>query len=114
MKVLGDVDGFMSSQKKRIGDKIGGKIGLARDLPFIYGKEGFQEALKVIENTLRYPSVITGVFKNQNKDDVIDIYSDVTGMIVRLLSDGSFNTLIPQATTAIKSTKDYNSQETKP
>ena len=93
---------FMKSNSKRINDKIGDKIGAAGDLPFEESKGGYEEALRTIEKTMETPSATSDPFKNRAGDEVIDIFSKETGMTVRVRTDGTFDTLIPEKTNKIK------------
>ncbi len=96
------VSDFMERNMKRIGSKIGGKLGKSRDLPFEPSREGFQDALNTIESTLNTPSAVSELFENSNGNKVFDIFSETTGMTVRVGEDGTFNTLIPEAADQVK------------
>ena len=48
------------------------------------------------------PSVVTDPFTNRAGDEVIDIFSKETDMTVRVRTDGTFDTLIPEATEIVK------------
>lgn len=96
------VSEFMERNMKRIGDKIGGKIGKAGHLPFEPSKEGYSEAVNTIRSTLNNPSAVSELFENSNGVKVFDVFNETTGMTVRIGEDGVFNTLIKEATPAIK------------
>lgn len=62
----------------------------------------YGSVLKTIEKTLETPSTTSDPFKNRAGDEVIDIFSQETGMTVRVRTDGTFDTLIPEKTNKIK------------
>jgi ABC-type sulfate transport system substrate-binding protein len=63
---------------------------------------GAKKAREAVQNTLESADSRTEFFTNRNGDVVMDIYSEETGMIVRVRKDGTFDTLIPEKSTRIK------------
>ena len=92
----------MQFNSKRINKKIGNKLGEAKDLPFDSSKEGFDEAMNTIENTLENATLKSETFTTRGGDEVFDVFSEKTGMTVRIRADGTFDTLIPEASDKIK------------
>ena len=99
---------FLLNNIERINQKIGKKLGkVSGDLPFEKSKEGFEKAIKTIEETLENPSVVTEPFTNaRGQNEVFDVFSEKTGMTVRVKTDGTFDTLIPQPTDIVKKVQD--------
>jgi len=62
----------MVANKGRLNSKLGKKLGDGR-LPFAMGKEGFDEAVSAVKNTLSNPSKISGQFTGQ-RGVVLEIY----------------------------------------
>ena len=101
-KNINGVDDFMKINDNRINTKIGGKIGKSRDLPYEPGPNAINLAKDDIKNTLLNPTKKSDLFKNRAGDKVFDVFSEKTGKTVRIKEDGSFDTLIPEATKRIK------------
>jgi len=81
-----NVDEFMNDQKSRINQKLGKKLGKG-ELPFGAGKEGFNQAIESIRNTLKHPSEVTGIIPQEHlrgNYDLIHVYSQTTGNTVSL------------------------------
>ena len=96
------VDDFMTINNDRINDKIGNKIGKTGKLPYKPGPNAINEAKDDIRNTLLNPTKTSDIFKDRGGDKVFDVFSHKTGKTVRLKEDGSFHTLINEATKIIK------------
>jgi hypothetical protein len=99
--VLNNVDEFIASQINRLEKKLGTKIGQGR-LPFIPGKAGTEDAIKVVKETLRNPSKISDIVPSSAVSgdyNLVHIYSETTNSTVslRVLGDGKFefDTLVP-------------------
>lgn len=99
--VLKNVDKFIASQINRLEKKLGTKIGQGR-LPFIPGKAGTEDAIKIAKETLKNPSKISDIVPSSAVSGdyyLVHIYSETTNSTVslRVLGDGKFefDTLIP-------------------
>lgn len=88
----------MLINEKRINTKIGRKIGESGDLPYEPGPNAINLAKDDIKNTLLYSTKMSNFFQNRAGDRVFDVYGEKTGFTVRIREDGSFDTLIPEAT----------------
>ena len=91
----GSADDFIAANTSRLNSKLGKKLGDGR-LPFAMGKEGFNEAVSTVRNTLSSPSRISGKFTTRGGDVARDIFSKKTGFTVRVRAGGEFDTLIPE------------------
>jgi len=93
---------LLEINSKRIGNKIGTKIGKG-ELPFPISKAGTEQARKAILETLENATDVTPAFTGtRGRNTVYDIYSSVTGFTVRFRKGGVFDTLIPGATGGVR------------
>jgi len=96
---LSGVANFMSRNANRINEKLGDKLG---KLPFQASREGFEQAREAVEKTLLNATDVSPAFINRNGDAVFDVFSKETSMTVRIRADGTFDTLIPEATSKVR------------
>ena len=95
------VQRLLDLNRKRLNQKLGQKIGQGR-LPFEASREGVESAVDSVRRTLENPTDISKPFTTRGGDQVIDIFSEQTGSTVRLRTDGTFDTLIPEKTGRFK------------
>jgi hypothetical protein len=98
------VNDFMQNNAARINEKLGSKLGgkprpgidaETGRLPFPQNAEGAAQARQAVRETLENGSQVSKPFETSGGNRAVDIYSEKTGMTVRLREDGTFDTLIP-------------------
>ena len=104
-----NVDNFILTEKDRLFDKLGKKVGKGELPSFEKSKEGVIEAINSVSETLKNPTSASQRIPKEilrGSYDVIDIYSTSTNKTVRIriLGDNqfSFDTLIEGATDHVK------------
>ncbi|MDQ3100955.1 MAG: hypothetical protein M3R08_06185, partial [Bacteroidota bacterium] len=106
---IGDMNKYMSAQIAHMKHKLGHKVGrnAKNGLPsFSMDKAGVDRAIAMVRSTLENATTETQAFiAKSDKQRVVDIYSDNTGLTVRINADTKdFVTLIEGQTGEVQKT----------